>query len=236
MKLLAVDTASRSCSVAVADGERLAAELTATVARTHTAHLMTMVDSALGMAGLDVGAMDGFAVTLGPGSFTGLRIGISTVKGLAFAAGRPAAGVSSLAALACQALPWPGLVCALLDARRGEVYAGLYRVAGGRPVALAAERVLPPERLLAEIHTPCMFVGDGAERHQGLVRARLGERAHFLPGERNVIRAANVAALAIPALELAGAGDLDLLLPRYVRPSESELKTGAAGDPPRPSN
>ncbi len=236
MKLLAVDTAGRSCSVAVTDGERLSAELTATMARTHTAHLMTMVDSALGMAGIDVGALDGFAVTIGPGSFTGLRIGVSTVKGLAFAAARPAVGVSSLAALAFQALPWPGLICALLDARRAEVYAGLYRPVAGRLEATSAERVLPPEALLAEIQDPCLFVGDGAERHRGLISECLRERAHFLPGARNVIHAATVAALARPALELPGAGDLDLLLPRYVRPSDTGLKSLKAAKRPRASS
>jgi tRNA threonylcarbamoyladenosine biosynthesis protein TsaB len=236
MKVLAVDTATRSCSVAVTDGERLSVELTATAARTHTAHLMAMVDQALRLACLEPSSLDGFAVTLGPGSFTGLRIGISTVKGLAFALGRPAVGVSSLAALASQAQPWSGLVCALLDARRGEVYAGLFQAADPRMEPHGAERVLPPEDLVAEIRDPCLFVGDGAERHQSLIRARLGGRAHFLPGARNIIHAASVAALARLSLGRPGEGNLDRLRPRYVRPSEVERKGPAAGSPRHPTD
>ena len=100
MNLLALDTSTRSCSVAVVIGDRLAAEVSTVTPRTHSAHLMHMIGEALALAHLKPAEVDGFAVTVGPGSFTGLRIGLSTVKGLAFASGKPCIGVSGLEALA----------------------------------------------------------------------------------------------------------------------------------------
>jgi tRNA threonylcarbamoyladenosine biosynthesis protein TsaB len=102
MKILAVDTATKSCSVAIIDAGSLSAELTTQSDQTHSKHLMQRIDAVLGMADLSAVDLDGLAVTLGPGSFTGLRIGISTIKGLAYALGKPVVGISSLNALAWQ--------------------------------------------------------------------------------------------------------------------------------------
>ncbi|MGD9326825.1 MAG: tRNA (adenosine(37)-N6)-threonylcarbamoyltransferase complex dimerization subunit type 1 TsaB, partial [Desulfobacterales bacterium] len=102
MKILALDTATQSCSVAIIDGEQLLAELTRANVKTHSRHLMDLIETVCLAADLSVRDMDGFAVTIGPGSFTGLRIGISTIKGLAFSLSKPVAGVSSLEALAWQ--------------------------------------------------------------------------------------------------------------------------------------
>ena len=104
MRILAVDTATKSCSVAVTEKGFLAAELTTVSAQTHSKHLLKMIHSVINTAGITISDVDGFAVTIGPGSFTGLRIGISSVKGLAVALDKPVVGVSSLDALAQQAL------------------------------------------------------------------------------------------------------------------------------------
>ena len=102
MKILAVDTATKSCSVAIVDKDTLLAEVSITSKQTHSRHLMEMVNRAMGMSGLNISGLDGLAVTIGPGSFTGLRIGISSVKGLAMASGKPVVGISSLDVLAMQ--------------------------------------------------------------------------------------------------------------------------------------
>ncbi len=115
MKILAVDTATKGCSVAVTENSILLTELTLVSSRTHSKHLMGMIETAFSMSGLTVNDIDGFAVTKGPGSFTGLRIGISAIKGLASAAGKPVAGVSTLDSLAFQfPSDYPHLICPLL--------------------------------------------------------------------------------------------------------------------------
>ena len=122
MKILAVDTATNSCSAAIVDDGIACAELTTVNNQTHSKHLLHMIDTVCDMSGLKITDMDGFAVTIGPGSFTGLRIGISTVKGLAWPLNKPVVGISSLDALAWQCIPAAYPICTLLDARKQEVY------------------------------------------------------------------------------------------------------------------
>jgi tRNA threonylcarbamoyladenosine biosynthesis protein TsaB len=193
---------------------------------------MRMIRETLRMAELDLPLIDGFAVAIGPGSFTGLRIGISTVQGLAFAGGKPCAGVSSLEALASGCLPWPHGICALMDARKGEVYVGWYRDGGGRLEPLAPERVLPLEEALQPMNAPQLFVGDGAERLRERIRTMLGGLAEFAPPERSLARAGRVARLAQPLLAAGQGVDPQLLSPRYLRASDAErhLHRGRAGN------
>lgn len=223
LKILAVDTATRCCSAAVRVGDRLAAEMTVVSEQTHSAHLMTMIRETLRMASVALPAIDGLAVSIGPGSFTGLRIGISTIQGLAFAGGKPCVGVSSLEVLAGACLPWPQGLCALMDARKGEVYAGYYRERAGRLDRSAPERVLPIEHALRAIDRPFLFVGDGAERYHSQIRSILGELAGFAPPDRNLPRAATVAWLAQPLLAAKAGQDAGSLVPRYLRAADAEL-------------
>jgi tRNA threonylcarbamoyladenosine biosynthesis protein TsaB len=230
-RILAVDTATRCCSVAIRAGDRLAAETTVVSEQTHSIHLMRMIRETLRLADLDLSQIDGLAVVIGPGSFTGLRIGISTVQGLAFAGGKPCAGVSSLEALASGCLPWPHGICALMDARKGEVYVGWYRDGGGRLEPLAQERVMPLEAALQPMKAPQLFVGDGADRHRERIRAMLGGLAEFVPPERSLARAGLVARLAQPLLAGGQGVDPQLLSPRYLRTPDAERHAhrGCAG-------
>lgn len=228
-RILAVDTASRCCSVAVREAGRVAAELSVVSERTHSVHLLRMVREALQLAAVELEQIDGMAVSIGPGSFTGLRIGISTVQGLAFAGGKPCVGVSSLEALASGCLPWPHAIFALMDARKGEVYVGRYREVGGRLERLAPECILPLSEALPPADVPRLFVGDGAERHRERIRAALGDLAAFVPPERNFPRAGIVARLAQPVLESGQGVDSGHLAPRYLRQSDAELRLTAPG-------
>ena len=129
MKILAFDTAMQSCSVALTEDSRLLAEVNLVNTETHSRHLAGLIRDVCRMARTELSEIDGYAVTRGPGSFTGLRIGISTAIGLAQASGKPIAGVSTLHSLAAQATVPSQLVCPMIDARRGEVYVSVLRYA-----------------------------------------------------------------------------------------------------------
>ncbi len=223
MRVLAVDTSTRGCSVAVTDGEADLAEATYHGARTHSRHLMPMVRSVLSLAGLAVTDLDGFAVTLGPGTFTGLRIGVGAVKGLAAASDKPIVGVSSLRVLAEQANLDDRLICPLIDARRGEVYFSLFRPREGILQRETPDGVAPPEKAIAAIREPCLFVGSGAALYREMLAKALGSRASFAPDGLNVIRAAILANLGATRLSRGETDDLHAIAPAYIRKSDAEL-------------
>lgn len=226
MKILAVDTATKSCSAAVTDREILLAELTVANGRTHSRHLMNIIDTVLEMAELQVEQVDGFAATVGPGSFTGLRIGISAIKGLAYALHKPVAGVSSLDALAWQCSQTPLLICAVIDARKKEVYSCRYRFIDQVMTKVGRERVASPTDIVRGIDEPCIFVGNGALLYQKLISAELGELAHFADDSRHIIRASTIAALGLARFAQEPPEDVKLLVPQYIRNSDAELKFG----------
>jgi len=223
VKILGIDTATSSASVAILDGNTVLAE-TRSDTTGHRADLLVLVDAVCTGAGITARDLDSVAIGAGPGSFTGLRIGMATAKGIAFAASRPLWAVSSLAALAHAELEADpsGIVVAVLDARRGEVYAGAYRIAGDAPadatiarslVLVGEERVLPPAELTRFAPAGARFTGDAADAYPDLAQ---------LPGTwTRTPSGASVAKLAI-----AGAR-VDVLVsgaPTYIRPSEAEVK------------
>ncbi len=223
MRLLALDTATRSCSVAVTDGEELRAEVTSVSRSTHSRHLMRMVTMALELSGMTLADMDGFVAGRGPGSFTGLRIGVATVKGLCQATGRPLAGVSNLEALAAQAPAESGRIRALMDARRGEVYCCSYEWIDGRMRQAAPEDVLPPEAAAEDIHGPCLLVGDGARLYADRIRTVVGDSARFASPETDWVRAATLAFLGRRRLLAGEADDPARFVPRYIRKSDARM-------------
>jgi len=226
MKILAVDTATQSCSVAVTNDGTLCAELTTVRKQTHSKHLMELIHTVLGIAGFNAADLDGLAVTVGPGSFTGLRIGISTVKGFAHALNKPVVGVSSLEALARQCAATPNLICPLIDARKGEVYCATYRFNVDRLFQKSSARAMTPEAVIAEINTPCIFIGTGAQLYRQRIDIALGSMAHFVPGDQNIIRASSVAILSMSRFEANDTDEIAGLVPHYIRKSDAELNTG----------
>ena len=224
MKILAVDTATKSCSVAVIDGDSLLAESTSVNDQTHSRHLLNIIDNVLGMAGLKISQLDGFAVSIGPGSFTGLRIGIASVKGLAFSLTKPVVGVSSLETLAFQCRQNPYLICPVLDARKQEVYFCRYRFTNGKLEKENQERVASPAEAVRGIREPCLFVGNGAKLYQELISTGLGELAHFAAEKQHTIRASAVARLSLPRFKRQEIDDVQLLVPHYIRQSDADLR------------
>jgi len=227
MKILAVDTATKSCSVAVIDEDRLLAESTSFEDQTHSRHLLNIIDTVLGKAGLNIAQLDGFAVSIGPGSFTGLRIGIASVKGLAFSLNKPVVGVSSLQSLAFQCCKSPYLICPVLDARKQEVYFCRYRFNKGKLKKECQERVASPAESVRGIREPCVFVGNGAKLYQELISTELEGLAHFAAESQHTIQASAVARLSLPRFKRQETDDVHLLVPRYIRKSDAEFKIKA---------
>jgi len=223
MRILAVDTSTRSCSVAVVDGSDLLAEVISGNGQTHSRHLMAMIHSALELAGSNLPMTDGLAFTSGPGSFTGLRIGISTILGLSAATGKPVAGISGLDALAMQAAAPDVSICPLIDGRRNEVYCARYRWTNEILVKEVAEQVLSPELALTGLSTPALFVGNGAQLYQALIRDRLGDSARFALNCQNSLRASTVAWISMKRFEIGDVDDIYSFEPMYIRRPDAKI-------------
>jgi len=223
MRILAVDTATTSCSVAIVDKTSFLSEFTLDREETHSKHLMDMIKAALKMSGLNFSDLDGFAVNRGPGSFTGMRIGISTIKGLAVASEKPVVGVSSLETLALQVSYSRDLICPILDARRGEVYFSRYRFPNGHLKKQTKERVAPPDQAVDDLNESCLFVGNGALLYKEMILEKMGEFASFAPLIQNTIRASTIAYLSMAKFENNDTDDIEKILPYYIRKSDAEL-------------
>ena len=222
MKLLTIDTSTNTCSVALSCDGRLVGEYLLEMQRTLSERLLAGVEMLLVGAGLTVQDVDGFGVALGPGSFTGLRVGIATVKGLAMATGKPVAGFSSLAMLAMN-LPWADSpVCPMFDARKKEVYTGLYRCQDF-PEPILPDCVVTPEAFLLQLSGPVIFVGDGAVRYRDIILSHLGDQARFAPASVTQPRAAVGALLAEAEFARGVSLSPAAIAPLYIRPSEAEL-------------
>ena len=223
MLILAVDTTTPSGSVALAEDGALLGEASLESAATHSARLLRSVDFLLGAHGLGIQDVGAFAVAAGPGSFTGIRIGVGAVKSLAFASGRPVAPVSTLAALAAKLEGGPeALVCPILDAKKGEIYAALFEAGPGGLAEIVPQGAYEPAAFLARLPAgrPVAFIGGGLDACRGAVRERLGEAARFPARSRFV--AAEVARLGA-ALLAAGRGvEAASLEPIYYRRSQAE--------------
>ena len=168
MPVLAIDTTTPHGSVALADEAAVLGEVRFRVTDSHSAHVLPAVDFLLETLGLGPGQLDGCAVTTGPGSFTGLRVGLSTAQGLALAAGVPCLGVSALDVLAQRIAGSADVLVPMIDAFRDEVYAAVYE----RDGRIRSEAVLAaPERLLEGLPPEPAFIGDGAIKHRERIRA-----------------------------------------------------------------
>ncbi len=221
--LLTLDTATLAGSVAVTRGEQVLGEILLNVRSTHSERLLSSVEQLLSDVGLTLADIDAFGVVVGPGSFTGVRIGVATGKGLAMATGKPLVAVSSLESLAFNVPLCRFPVCALLDARKSEVYAGLYEWRQGLPALVRPEEALPPDRLLGLLEGEVAFVGDGALAYRSLIVERFAARAHFVPAPLNLPRASSAAAFALARLRNGEILSPEALSPVYLRPSEAEI-------------
>lgn len=233
LKVLAIDTSSMAGSVAVCHGDTVLAESLVNVRSTHSERLLLQVEQVLDAANLSVEELDLLAVVHGPGSFTGLRVGLATAKGLATAAGIPVVGLSTLEVLAMNLPLCAYPVCAFLDARKQEVYSCLYNCQGGFPAAVSEESVLPPAELLSHLEGDVALVGDAVSLYRSIIDEQLGERGKVPPSATHQLRASSVAALAVHKYANGQPSTVEELSPCYIRPSDADLpksKGGSGGD------
>lgn len=219
MKILAIDTSAKAASAAIVEDGEIKGEFFINTMLTHSETLMPMCDALLKSTRLPLTEIDCFAVNTGPGSFTGLRIGIAAVKGMAYALNKPCAGVSTLESMSFNIKAENTVVCAVMDARCNQVYNALFDVSGDTPIRLCEDRALTIDDLSAELEKitkKIVIVGDGAK----LCAAKMqGINCDLALAEENVRmqRASGTAFAAARVIEEGKTVTADLLMPQYLR-------------------
>lgn len=226
MKILAIDTSQKTVSAAILADNVLRTDIFVNNGRHHSEILLPTIEEVFLLAGLHPHEMDLFAVTIGPGSFTGLRIGATTIKGLALSAGKPVVGVSTLDVLARNAAMISSkMICPMLDAQKNQVYTALYR--SGEDMGMEKileERIVDVDDWLQELGANVLFLGDGAVKYGQLIDRYLSSSAWIAEGHQNHVKAAIVAVLARDAYMRGEQLELLAFTPHYLRPSEAEVR------------
>ncbi len=222
MKILALDSSAVVASVALCEDDKLLAEYTLNNGNTHSETLLPMVESIFRRFGITAKEIDLFAVSAGPGSFTGVRIGAATLKGLAFGSGKPCVGVSTLEAIATNLTVLPALICPVMNARRAQVYTALFRSDGQSLTRLMPDSALSIaelDELLAEYGEPVCFCGDGYDVTMAALEKTV---ATPIPHRLRHQSAYSVAQVARRAYEVGNYTDDAGLTVTYLRPSQAE--------------
>lgn len=225
MLTLAFESSARAASVALCRDGALLSQYSQCTALTHSRTLLPMAEDLLKNAELRISDIDLFAVAHGPGSFTGIRIGVSTVKGLAWALDKPCVGVSTLEAMAWHGLAAGGVVCPVMDARRSQVYNALFRIEDGKPRRLTPDRPIALAELAEELRIlsePVFLVGDGAALTAAFLK---GQGLPFRTAPENLLWQ-SAWGVAMAAADKAP-GTADELLPVYLRLSQAERERQA---------
>jgi tRNA threonylcarbamoyladenosine biosynthesis protein TsaB len=224
VRVLGIDTATRHASIGFCRNGEVIAEATEHSSR-HAVSVLPLIERVLATAGVGARDLDAIAVSRGPGSFTGLRVGLSVAKGLACATGARVVGVPTLEALV-KGAGRSGVGCSLLDARRGEFYAASFEVTPAAIRRLSDDAVLTLEALMGIIPAPCWIVGDAEPACGEVLRARFGAAIEFLPFETFGPRGGVVAALGASALQAGGGDDVLSLEPIYIQACQAERALG----------
>ena len=218
MKILAVDTSSFPASAAIAEDNVILGEYVIRNKKKHSQNLMAMVERLFDDLDMDISEIDMFAVTVGPGSFTGLRIGISTVRAFAQAAGKPVVGINTLEALAYNFAGSDAIVIPMLDARRDEVFTAAYSFSGNEESELLAPTVMTIDEISGLFSDGnVIYTGDGMLKHRAEIT---GDNIVFAPAHLSEVRAAAVAALAFAKSDRAV--NYNMITPLYLRKSQAE--------------
>lgn len=227
MKILALDSSASVASVALCEDDTLISEFSLCDQNKHSETLLPMLESMLNLAGTELSDVDMFAVSDGPGSFTGIRIGISLIKGLAFGSGKPCIGVPTLEALAYNLTGSEGLICPVMDARRDQVYNALFSMKSGIPSRLCEDRLIPVQELCIELKSrlePIYLVGDGYDMTANLLGLpeNLPKNFCVTPPIVRLAHAESVARAAKVRYDNGQLGTDSELLPVYLRASQAE--------------
>jgi tRNA threonylcarbamoyladenosine biosynthesis protein TsaB len=240
MRILGVDTSTSTASTAIVDSGQIVAEdfyprqrkagRSAPKAN-HSEIILPLVDSVLKRAGIGLLDVAGIAVSVGPGSFTGIRIGVSTVKGLVYGTDIPACGISTLQAIAARVTDFDGIVCSLLDARKNEAYAAVFHKHGNHLERLTEDEMVPILRVFEQLRAfgePCLFVGDGVNAYHALIEQLPELQVHIAEEDAMVSVAASVARLSESHFVDNRAALLGDLVPIYLRRPECESRMRVA--------
>ncbi|CAM3183803.1 tRNA (adenosine(37)-N6)-threonylcarbamoyltransferase complex dimerization subunit type 1 TsaB [Lactiplantibacillus plajomi] len=222
MKLLAIDTSNRPLSVAVLEDTKILATTTTNVGRNHSSTLLPIIEQSLAQAGIAPEALDRIVVAAGPGSYTGLRIGVTTAKTLAFTLDKALVGVSSLAALAANVLTEGQLVAPLFDARRENVFTGLYRIENQRPVNVVADQhvsLTDWHQVLAAYQEPIVFIGADVATYEEKLKASFGKRFVRAAPQLDLPRAE---AIGLLGQTMAPVAQIHAFVPNYLRLTQAE--------------
>lgn len=231
MLVLAIDSSTTVATVAVANQQKILGEYTIDDKYTHSQKLMPMVESLLNQLGIDISEIDLLAVTKGPGSFTGLRIGVATVKSLSYALEKPIVGESSLSVLANGHKYFNGIVVPMIDARNKRVFASAYSGNGKSLKVLLKEDALEVSALLEKLkdtEKDLLFTGDGSVSYKEMIENALGDRAVFSECHLNIPKASSLCALALVKYKNNEVEDTFSLVPSYLRLSQAEQQRESA--------
>jgi tRNA threonylcarbamoyladenosine biosynthesis protein TsaB len=230
MTILAIDTSNFALGVAVCTEEKVLGEYTTNLKKNHSIRLMPAISQLLDEVEVDPAELSAIVVARGPGSYTGVRIGVATAKSMAWSLNIPLIGISSLEALAWNAAHFPGWIVPLFDARRGQVYTGVYKMSPEGGVELQEEeRIVLLTQALEEWkdrgeEEPILFLGDDVAIHKETIIDRMGSRAVFAPLSYHVPRAAHLAAAGWRKLRADQIEDTETFTPVYLQLAEAEAK------------
>ena len=225
MKLLALDSSGLVASVAVVEDDNMLAEYTVNYKKTHSQTLLPMLDEIVRMTEQDLGTVDAIAVAAGPGSFTGLRIGSATAKGLGLALDKPLISVPTVDALAFNLYGSSARICPIMDARRSQVYTGVYTFAGDEFRVLSPQRPQAVSELVEELNAgegEVIFLGDGVPVYRKVLEEQMKVPFRFAPAHCNKQRAACVAVLGMRYFREGKCETAAEHAPDYLRPSQAE--------------
>lgn len=225
MKILAIDSSGLVASAAVVTEEDLTAEYTVNYKKTHSQTLLPMIDEIVRMTELDLKEIDAIAVAEGPGSFTGLRIGSSTAKGLGLALNKPVVGVPTVDALAYNLFGTGSMICPMMDARRGQVYTGLYTFKDGEFTVVLSQRAVSAEEMVSEVNRigmPVIYLGDGVPIHKKMLEEKTETAFSFAPPHLAKQRAGAVGVLGLRYLKEGKVQTAEEHAPVYLRLSQAE--------------
>lgn len=225
MKVLAIEASGNVASVAVASEEKILAEITTDSKKTHSQTLLPMIDEVLKKTEYSVADMDFIAISKGPGSFTGLRIGSATAKGMAFAANKKIVEVGTLEAMAYGISDIDAVICPMIDARNKNVFTGFYRIiADGTLEEVGEQQAITLDEAIAKLneYDKVVLLGDGADANKEELKEKLTVTYRFVPAHLNRQRAGMVATLGIQYYNQGKAIDSDQHAPTYLRKSQAE--------------
>ena len=223
MITLAIDSSSKTATAALFKDGSLLGEITLNNKKEHSVILMSIIEDLINFNKLTIQNIDGYIVSKGPGSFTGLRIGIATIKGLSFGSNKPYVSVSSLDALAYSVANFDGIICPIMDALRNSVYTALYKCENNKLEKITDYSALDLDELISlikEKHEKVIFIGDGLEKYKDYLIENCPD-CHFPPAHLNIVRASSLCELGSKLLE-AGEYDDTNSGPIYLKKSQAE--------------